>query len=361
MRIVFVAHHGTVHTRRWISYFAARGHDVHVVTCGGGDVVDEDEEGRPLPQRYAVHDLGPPRPGKIGYLAKLLRARRVVRSLSPDVLHAHFATSYGLLGLVSGVHPFVVTAHGDDVLVSPQKPVLGTIVRRVLRAADLITVPSEQMRDAVHELVGPRRVEVFQYGVETARLAEVAAAAPRAGDSLRVVSARPLLDLYRIDVLLEALALMRSRGSEVACDVAGDGPGRRRLEERARRLGLADAVTFHGRLSQHRVEQLIAAADVYVSVAASDGVSVALLEALALGPVPVLSDIPANRGWIVDGETGLLVEPTPEAVSAGIERAAALDRKAVAARNRRTVAERADRDVNLGRWERTVVGLAEAA
>jgi L-malate glycosyltransferase len=358
MRIVFVAHHGTVHTRRWIAFFAARGHEVHVVTCGGGDVYDEDEDGRPLPRPYEVHDLGPPRAGKLGYLLKVAAARRVVRRLRPDLVHAHWATSYGLLGLAAGVHPFVVTAHGDDVLIAPGNRLLRPIVTRVLRAADLITVPSEHMRAAVHELVGPKRVEVFQYGVETERLAGLAAARDRGGGPLRIVSARPLLELYRVDVLLEALAGLER---PFVADIAGDGPERRRLEARAQRLGLADRVAFHGRLAPHRVERLIADADVYVSVAASDGTSIALLEALALGAVPVLSDIPANAAWVDDGETGVLVEATPAAVRAGIERAAALDRSAVAERNLRTVSQRADRDENLGRCERLLLGVAEAA
>jgi glycosyltransferase involved in cell wall biosynthesis len=354
MRIVFVAHHGTVHTRRWITFFAERGHEVHVVTCGGGDVYDEDEEGRPLPRRYEVHDLGLPRVGKLGYLAKIPAARRVVRRLRPDLVHAHWATSYGLLGLASGVHPFVVTAHGDDVLIAPRSRLLRPIVTRVLRAADLVTVPSEPMRAAVHALVGPKRVEVFQYGVETERLAQLAATrAPGAG-ALRIVSARPLLELYRVDVLLDALAGL---DRPFVADIAGDGPERRRLEAQAQRLGLADKVSFHGRLAPHGVERLIADADVYVSVASSDGTSLALLEALALGAVPVLSDIPANASWIEDGETGVLVEATPAAVREGIERAAALDRPSVAERNLRTVSRRADRESNLGGWERILLGL----
>ena len=99
MRIVFVADHRVVHTRRWISYFADRGHDVHVVTCGGGGVVDEGADCKPLPRRYAVHDLGRTRLGKLGYLLKLPAARRGVRRRGPDGLHAHWATSYGLLAL----------------------------------------------------------------------------------------------------------------------------------------------------------------------------------------------------------------------------------------------------------------------
>lgn len=356
MRIVFVAYHGSLHTRRWITFFAHRGHDVHVVTCGGADVVDPDEPERP----YAVHDLGPPRPGKPGYLAKLPRARAVIRALDPDLVHAHYATSYGLLGLVADRHPFVVTAHGDDVLISPRNPVMRAVVRRVLQTADLVTVPSEHMRSAVHQIAGAdRRVEVFQYGVETRRLARVAESERRRdAGPLRLVHARPLLRLYRADVLLDALAQL---SVPFICDIAGDGPERRALEERARRLGVYERVRFHGRLAPDEVESLLARADVYVSVSESDGTSLALLEALALGAIPVLSDIPGNTAWVMDGENGVVVARSAEAVRAGIERAAGLDRERVADRNRRLVAERADRDANLGRCERLLASLVPTA
>ena len=160
MRIVYVAWHASIHTRRWVSFFAARGHEVHVITCGGGDVLDTTPEGHVLPRTYQVHDLGAPWPGKLGYFRKVRRARRLIRSLEPDVVHAHFATSYGMIAERSGVRPLVVTAHGDDVLIAPRNPLLGRIVRRVLRAASLITVPADHMRDAVLELLDDRADDV---------------------------------------------------------------------------------------------------------------------------------------------------------------------------------------------------------
>ena len=141
----------------------------HVVTCGGcasgGD--------------YAVHDLGRPWPGRLGYLFKLPSARRRIRALEPDVVHAHYATSYGALALAAGRRPLVVTAHGDDVLIAPASPLLRPLVRRVLRAADLITVPAEHMRAAVERLVGAPSapILVFQYGVDTGALAALSRAA----------------------------------------------------------------------------------------------------------------------------------------------------------------------------------------
>ncbi|MCW2960339.1 MAG: glycosyl transferase family 1 [Thermoleophilia bacterium] len=369
MRIVYLAWHGSVHTRRWAGWFAERGHDVHVVTCGGGDVRDTDIDGRALPLRYRVHELGTPRAGKLGYVLKLHVARRAVRALDPEVLHAHWLTSYGLLALaaVRKRDALVVTAHGDDVLIAPRNPLLRGIVRRVLRRARLITVPSDPMRDAVVQLLEPvappaAGIAVFQYGVESGRLAaagtrERVSLGRREGAALRVVSARALLDLYRIDALLDALALLTENGTSYHCDLLGDGPAREALEAQAAKLGIADYVTFHGNVHPAQVERYVARSDAYVSVSESDGVSLALLEALALGAVPVLSDIPANRPWVNDGSTGMLVAIDPADIAHGITRAASLDRERVAADNLAVVAERADRDTNLAACELLVDSL----
>ncbi len=366
MRIVYLAWHGSVHTRRWAGWFAERGHEVHVVTCGGGDARDLDADGAPLPLRYAVHELGTPRGGKLGYVLKRGAARRAVRRLQPDVLHAHWLTSYGMLALAAdppGV-PLVVTAHGDDVLIAPSNALMRRLVQKVLRAAKLITVPGDPMRHAVVELLAPQApppagIAVFQYGVESTRLAEAGRRAREAAGPgpLRIVSARALLQLYRVDALLDALALLDAQYVDFTCDLLGDGPEREALEAQARQLGLRDRVTFHGAVTPAEVETYVGASDVYVSVSESDGVSLALLEALSLGAVPVLSDIPANRPWVNDGATGILVDIDPADIADGIRRAARLDRERVAADNLSVVAERADRDTNLAACELLVDSL----
>ena len=349
-----MAYNGAVHTRRWAQFFADRGHEVHVVTCGSAGASGG----------YRVHDLGRTRGGKVGYLAKLRRARRIVRGLEPDLVHAHYATSYGLLGSVAGVHPFVVTAHGDDLLISPRNPVMRRLVRHVLRRADLATVPSEPMRRAAIDVAGASAppIVVFQYGVESDRLdrlaRDVRAGRPDAAvRPLSIVSARPLLRLYRLDVLLQALAAVKREDVDFLCTIAGDGPERTSLETLAIDLGLAERVTFVGQVPPTEVEELLAAGDIAISIAESDGASLALLEALALGCVPVVSDIPANRPWVTDGVNGVVVPIEPGAVAAGIMRARALDAATVAEANRVIVRDRADRARNLGGLERRLEQL----
>jgi glycosyltransferase involved in cell wall biosynthesis len=365
MRIAYLAWHGSVHTRRWVSWFAARGHEVHVVTCGDAAAHDLAADGTAIPHAYRVHDLGPVRFGKLGYFLKLRRARAVVRGLEPDVVHAHFLTSYGLLALAAGARPLVATGHGDDLLISPrQSRFLRWVVRRVLRAAVLVTVPSEAMADAARELLADAEhrpeVDVFQYGVEALRLATVGREVRGAADGdpsrpLRVVSARALLGLYRIDALLDAAALLERDGVDFELHLLGDGPQRAQLERRALDLGFAPGlVTFHGAVPADEVERQVAGSDLYVSVSESDGVSLALLEALALGAVPVLSDIPANRDWVADGATGVLVPIEAAGIADGIRRAARLDRTAVREANLALVASRADRDTNLTACEERI-------
>lgn len=370
MRIAFLAWHGSIHTRRWVQFFAERGHDVHVVTCGDGDIVDDAPEAASSDRAYRVHDVGRPRFGKLGYLLKRRSVRRCIRDIAPEIVHAHWLTSYGMLALSATPDdcPLVVTAHGDDLLIAPRRRIFRSIVTRVLRRAQLITVPSDAMRDAAYALVPSDelgQVVVFQYGVETARLHAIGVEArsrmvdESAGESapLRLVSARALLDIYRIDVLLDAIALLHHDGVDLYCDLIGDGPCRAALERQAAELDIAHLVHFHGHLPGWEVERMVATADVYVSISESDGVSLAMLEALALGVVAVLSDIPANRPWIRDGVNGMLTAIAPGDVAQAIRRSCMIDREAAAATSYALVAERADRATNLAACELLVDSL----
>jgi glycosyltransferase involved in cell wall biosynthesis len=110
-------------------------------------------------------------------------------------------------------------------------------------------------------------------------------------------------------LLLEALAAARRRpgGERLRTTFLGDGPERQAAADRARALGLGDAARFLGRVADVPVH--LARADIFVLPSLSEGVSNALLEALAHGVPAVASDIPGNAEVISHRETGLLVPP----------------------------------------------------
>ena len=89
--------------------------------------------------------------------------------------------------------------------------------------------------------------------------------------------------------------------------IAGEGAEKRNLEREAKNLKVSPSVEFLGRVPHKKMPGLLSQADLYVSTSLSDGTSVSLLEAMAAGSFPVVTDIVSNREWVVDGENGFLV------------------------------------------------------
>ena len=121
--------------------------------------------------------------------------------------------------------------------------------------------------------------------------------------------------------------------------VANDGSLRAALEARAAAPDLAGRVQFVGRIAPDPLARWYDAARWYLSLPQSDSVAVSVLEAMAHGCVPLLSDLPANRELVRDGENGLIVaEGAPLVPRLESLRPRA---EALAEANRRWVAEHA--------------------
>jgi glycosyltransferase involved in cell wall biosynthesis len=150
----------------------------------------------------------------------------------------------------------------------------------------------------------PSRVAVVPWGADLALFP----LAPPAADP-HVVSLRQLAPLYDVACLIDALPAVRDAVPGVRVTLAGDGPERAALERRARERGVAGRVTFAGALPHRELPALLAGAAAVVSCARSDSTSISLLEAMASGATPVVTDLPGNREWIDDGVEGRLFPP----------------------------------------------------
>jgi glycosyltransferase involved in cell wall biosynthesis len=130
-----------------------------------------------------------------------------------------------------------------------------------------------------------------------------------------------LIGEKRIDLLLEAAALINRTGEDPLLGIVGDGPDRTRLENLAARLGLADRVRFLGRLPRSDdVWRLLASARIAVQPSAREGFGMFPLEAMALGIPVVYCEAEDNAiGDIVrDGIEGICARAEPQALADAI-------------------------------------------
>jgi len=260
---------------------------------------------------------------KVRYVAWGLLARRIVHRIQPDLLHAHQVAGPGWLAAAAGYHPLLVTAWGSDLLLGPGRSRAQNVLARwVLRRADYVTCVSRGLARAALALgADPARTEAVPWGVDTG----IFHPAPDTGsrDEIRagwrfghapvVLSLRPLRPMYNPLGVARAVPLVLERVPTAFFVIRSYHPDPTLLasfQAAVEGQGAAHAVRYVGELAgDEELAGLYRAADVAVSVPGSDGTPQSVLEALACGLAPVLSDIPALRDWVEHEQEGLFVPP----------------------------------------------------
>ena len=359
LRLAFLGDPNSVHTRRWITFFAGRGHSVHLL------VPAQQEVRAGLDERIAIHRFetgGRDRPWALRALTARRSLRGLVDRVGPDVVHAHFAASHGGFARLAGFHPYVVSVWGSDVLVVPRSSLRSrVVVWLALRGADLVTAGSNELAEAAVG-VGARRerMRIVPFGVETERFAPGdASPALRhrlALEGRRVIfSPRAIRPLYRHDTIVAALARLPDDVVMIATTTNADPVCVGGLRERIASLGVADRVRILDRIPDDEIVDVFRLADVVVSVPESDGQPVSVYEAMACARPVVASDLPGLRSLLGPLAPELLVPVGDVAATArALDRALSLppaERGRLGTALRRTVIERADHVATMLRME----------
>ena len=238
-------------------------------------------------------------------LSGLSRALRLILKEKPDVIHGNWIVPAGLIAALAGFltrTPVINTARGMDVRVS-EKGLVRLLFDLAVRLSQHVTVVSEAMRSRP----SLSAAEVISSGVDEAffRLA------PNRS-SKTVLHTRALEKVYDVETLIRAVPLVIRQTPEAHFVIAGTGSHEQGLKGMAHDLGVAPNVDFMGAVSHETIAKLIEQASVYVSSATADGTSIALMEAMAAGLLPVVSDIEANRLLVDHGRDGYLFSPGDE-------------------------------------------------
>jgi len=300
------------------------------------------------------------------YISGVLLTLFVMLRRRCNLIHVHWAVPTGMIGAFCHLllrRPLVVTIHGSDFrLATEGSGLIKSLFLFVCRRANHLTCVSEVLKKGLLEWGIPEgKISVFPMGVEVPFL-EAGKHARGGGDRQprTVLSNRNLLPLYNVSLLIRAIPAVLAEEPDTLFVVAGEGAEREKLEREVKDLNVEGAVSFIGRVSHEAMPALLRESDIYVSTSLSDGTSVSLLEAMAAGSFPVVTDIPANREWIKDGENGFLV-PVNEAGLLAKRIVSAIRDEDLLQRSRadnlRTVEERALWPVTIRKTEGIYEGL----
>jgi glycosyltransferase involved in cell wall biosynthesis len=253
---------------------------------------------------------------------------------------------------------FSVSAHAWDITASPS-----AVLRRRLQEAAFVSVCTEQGKEALGAKGITGRLvplKVVRHGLYPEEYPE----AERTGH--RILAVGRLVPKKGFIYLLNACDILKRRGMSFTCTIAGEGTQRPELERMIAALGLSDVVELAGEIESAAVSELLTTGALFVlpSVCTPeqdrDGLSNAVLEAMAAG-LPVVTTTGGAAGELVrDGENGCLV-PEQDAAQLAARIAQLLEQKDLRDRIGRAARNTIRAEADIRGHIKELIGLFERA
>jgi glycosyltransferase involved in cell wall biosynthesis len=243
--------------------------------------------------------------GNYQLLMKLPTIAKIMRSIRPDFVNAHYITSHGFVTALAKKFTrkkflLIQSAWGSDILVTPfRNRWYRMLTRFILNSGDVVTSDSRFMTEVIHSLTNTRAM-TFAFGLE-----QMPEYDPAEKEEFLFFSNRMLSANYNIGEVIRFFSRIATIESKAQLMISHDGELRKALEEYTKELGLENRIQFLGFVTEEEQAALYKRAQFYLSIPASDATSVSLLEAMAFGCIPIVSDIPANHEWITEEVNGL--------------------------------------------------------
>lgn len=354
------------HVQRWMMAFADIGWDVSIITRKTYELDSSMLKGKNIKQ-YTI-----PRPpgSQLTYgflvLAFPLYFRRVVQDARPDIVHVH-SILYAMISAFSEFHPKIITVWGYYHIMKSWM-VKRWLERRSIRSADVITVNSPSLAEKISKVYGipPERIIFLFWGVDLdtfkrdykEEVEQLRSALNLEWAETIFISPRAATPYYNIDVVVKAFANLSKHNKAALIILRGTGKKEyiNKIAKLAERLEIRHKVRIIDKfLSEKEIAVMFNLCDAFVSIPNTDQIAFTVVEGMACGSVPIISDLPDYDG-IIDHEVGgFRVKPRDVDSLTNIMELIARDRslkEIIASRNIELVKKFADRKQNLKRMYR---------
>ena len=301
MKICFLGDAGSVHIRRWVEYFRDKGHEVSIISFKNYKI--EGVDVRFIGDNLKINEAG----GNLSYIKKLFKIKSLIKEINPEVVNAHYLTSYGFIGALIKDRKLIVSTWGSDILVTPKRNVIyKKLTEYVIQKSDLITSDSNFMTEEIVKLKGKQsKILTVPMGIEDSKF-NIEGRNNEKKD-LSFLSMRTICSNSNIDIILGAFKRVVEKYPTSTLTITNSGDLQVQMKDLIKDYNIKENVTWLGMIPIEKVIKELKKCRYYISIPTSDSTSVTLLEAMASGSFPIVSDIPANKEWIVDEKNGYIV------------------------------------------------------
>lgn len=352
MKLLLLANSNSIHTKRWTISLAQKGIEICLFSLEknrGTEYIN-------LPNVKLIYGEIKNITKKNGEISKvallkyLPKIKSIIKEFNPDLVHAHYATSYGLLGSLCGFHPFVLSVWGSDIYLFPNVSILHkALLKYNLSKADYVLSTSHIMARETSRYT-PKKIEITPFGIDPELFKKDTS--NENIDDFIVGTIKELAPIYGIDILIRSfhLVIQNNPGKKLKLQIIGDGPDRENLQKLTYELRIQESVDFIGKIENCLLPKYYNNFSVAAFLSITESFGVVAIESMACECPVIVSDADGFTEVVKDNESGFIVpKRNIEATAMAIQKF--IDDPSLREKMGRKGRERA---VNLYDWSKNV-------
>jgi L-malate glycosyltransferase len=315
MKVLLLAPANNVHTKKWLEYYNSKGIIVVNVSLANHKDEHPDEHLENVSRIYLDLKIS----HKVSYIFTVSKLKRIIKSEKPDLVHSHYASSYGLIGALADFSPYVVSVWGSDIYDFPKKNVLTkSILTFALQKADYICATSPALEQETRKYLKEEKpLYITPFGVDMGKFKPAVGEGNKTG--FRIGLAKRMEPKYGIEYLLKGYKLFLDKidePEEIELHLAGEGIYMDEYKRLAESLGIYERVKFLGRIKHETVPDFITSMNVMVISSLIESFGVSAVEAQACGVPVIATNVGGLPEVVIDHETGYIVpSENPDAIA----------------------------------------------
>lgn len=313
MKIFLLANPDSVHTINWVNALSEKGIEIYLFGLSNYDknnfnknIVIES-----LNISSDIKDKPDASLFKIIYLTSLKRIKELIKNFKPDILHAYYLSSYGLLGALANYHPYIISVWGSDIYFVPEKNIIHKkLIEYSLNRADLIFSTSNSMMQQTKRFTN-RKIIVTPFGINLKKFRRLCTHSFFDENTIVIGTIKALEERYGIEYLIKAFKLVKERlyHTSLKLMIIGKGTQYTYLRKIVKDLNLEDDILFTGFVTPDKIPEYHNMIDIFVALSTEhESFGVAVLEALACQRPVVVSDVEGFVEIVKGGQFGLIVK-----------------------------------------------------
>lgn len=260
---------------------------------------------------------------KLIYLRSFLKLKKVIKKFKPDIVHSHYASSYGLLGSLTNFHPYIISAWGSDVFKFPNYSVIHkNILKFNLYRADEILSTSYALRKETNKYT-KKNILITSFGVDTEKFKPLNKEVFTDKNEIVIGTIKTLEENYGIEYLIRGFKILEDEipNQQLKLLLVGKGTQENYLKSLVSKLNIKSKIEFAGYINPDLVPQYHNMMDISVFPSIEESFGVAVLEASACCKPVIVSRVGGMPEVVDENETGFIVEKqNPEAIAKALKK-----------------------------------------